>query len=366
MEVDLFGERISPPKKPRKHLDIFDPGDDLSPGERLIVGGFLVDLAANIMEHDKKGAERLRLEADRYCACGREAMVLQCPKDFSRYFVRLFCHARICERCSRILVKELKRSLMPVLAEAMRQDRRGFVLSQVTLTVTSKRFGSLPDRAGIKRLYRESSELLKLFFGKWVARRSKTGKVVEIRRGKRSVKPGEDSRKFLGAGWVATSEVGHDNNNLHIHALTYGPIRSWRNLRHEWSMITGDSFGVDIRQKSLQDAVNYVLKYIAKPPRTDSYSRLADYTYAIKGSRRLRTGGIFYNRVRRVKRDRQDSTCIYCSSRLLLDGYAPDWEKCGHIDLYAENRALSRLPKPVVQKVITAIPAVGPTIDLPF
>jgi hypothetical protein len=366
MDVDLFGERISPPKKPRRHLDIFDAGDDLSEGERLIVGGFLIDLAANILSSDRKAAERLALEADRYCACGRKAMVLVCPDDYSRYFVRLFCHARICERCSRMLVKELKRSLMPVISDAMRQNRRGFLLSQVTLTVTSKRFGDLPDRAGVKRLYRESGELLKMYFGKWVCRRSKTGKVVEIRRGKKLVKRGEDSRKFLGAGWVATSEVGHDNNNLHVHVLTYGPIRSWKLLREEWAKITGDSFGVDIRQKSMKDGVNYVLKYIAKPPKTDSYSRLAEYTQSIKGSRRLRTGGIFFNRVKRTKRDRQDGTCVYCSSALKFETMADDWQKCGHIDLYAENRALSRLSKPVPPKVIPAVSTVGLPYDMPF
>lgn len=363
MEVDLFGQRICPPKKNTRHLDVFDAGDDLSEGERVIVGGFLIQLAESL---DKKSAERLRLEADRYCACGRRAMLLQCPKDYSRYFVRLYCHARICERCSRVLVGHLKRSITPVVSEAMRKDRRGFVLSQITLTVTSKRFGDFPDRAGIARLYRESGEFLKLWFGKWISRRSKSGKVVEVRRPKRSVKEGEDPRKWLGAGWVATSEVGHDNNNLHVHALVYGPIRSWRILRHEWAKITGDSFGVDIRKKSLREGVNYVLKYIAKPPRTDSYSRLADYTHAIKGSRRLRSGGIFYNRFKKVKKERTDSTCIHCGGSLRLDGYADDWQSCGHLDLYAENRAIKAAPKPLSQKEITAAATVGLPLSLPF
>jgi len=345
MEVDIFGERIPSTKpKPRVQEDIFSVESDLSDGEREVVSGFLLDLAAGLLAEDPKKAERLRLEADRYCNCGRQAMPLYCPDDYSRYFVRLFCHARICERCSRVLVAELKRTLLPMIHQALQSNRRGFVLAQVTLTVTSDRFGDkLPDRDGIKRLYRESSELLKLYWGKWICRRSRSGKVVEVRRSKKVVKPGEDDRKFLGAGWVATSEIGSDNNNLHVHALTWGPIRSWKLLREEWSRVTGDSFGVHIKQKSIREAVNYVLKYIAKPPQTGTYKRLADYSEMIKGSRRIRTGGIFYNRLTRSKPDRQDSTCIHCGSKLRFDGeMIRDWHSCGFLDLYAENRRLNR------------------------
>jgi hypothetical protein len=71
---------------------------------------------------------------------------------------------------------------------------------------------------------------------------------------------------------------------------------------------------------------------------TDSYHRLAEYTQSIKGSRRLRSGGIFYNRVRRSKPVKADNTCVYCGSRLLFDGYIDDWENCGMIDIFAESR----------------------------
>lgn len=327
MEVDLFGERIPPPKiRPKKHVEVFSAGDDLSEGERLIVAGFMVDMAAGLLADNPKLAAKIQLEADRYNQCGKAAMILQCKDDFSRYWKKLFCHARICERCGRILVKQLKQTIMPVISDAVRSGRRGFVLSQLTLTVTSKRFGDgLPDREGIKRLYRESGELLKLYYGKYVCRRSKSGKVVEVRRPKKKLKAGEDSRQFLGAGWVATWEIGRDNNNAHVHALTWGPIRNWRQLRHDWSMLTKDSFGVDIRQKSLKQALDYVLKYIAKPPASDSYSRLAQYSQVIKGSRRLRTGGIFYNRFKMSRRERRPNCCPICGGKLLFDGLASDF-----------------------------------------
>lgn len=344
--TDLFGyvAPLKPKVAPRPPVDIFSVDSDLSNGERLLVASYLSELARG--EEDigrEKPARRLFLEAERYSRCGTQAMTLYCPNDYEKYFVRLFCHARICEPCARMYVKQLRSRVMPVVRQVASNRRRGYVLAQITLTVTSKRYrDSLPDRAGVVRLYRESTQLLRRFFGKYAMRKTRTGRWRE------------DRKRYVGAGWLAAVEIGKDNNNLHIHALTYGPIRSQKRLSEAWANITGDSFGVDIRRKTPKQAVDYVLKYIGKPPVSDSYQRIAEYSQMIKGSRRLRTGGIFYNCFKLPKRERASRLCIYCQTRLQYDGVIDDYPDSGYLDLYYAQRHLddylpgSGLPRSVL------------------
>lgn len=329
---DLFGY-VPPPKRKvgyKPPVDIFSVEDDLSSGERLLVASYLSDLAQKTEDMGReKTALKLFLEAERYSRCGTQAITLYCPNDYEKYFVRLFCHSRICERCARMYVKDLRSRVLPVVRQIASQRRRGYVLAQITLTVTSKRYkDSLPDREGIVRLYRESSQLLRRFFGKYAMRKTRTGRWRE------------DRKRYVGAGWLAAVEVGKDNNNLHIHALTYGPIRSVKRLSEAWANITGDSFGVDIRRKTPKQAVDYVLKYIGKPPASDSYCRIAEYSQMIKGSRRLRTGGIFYNHFKAPDRDKKTRLCLYCQARLLFDGILDDYADSGYIDYYHAQRHL--------------------------
>jgi|GEM_PF-3314353 len=354
---DLFGY-VTPVKRRvvyRPPVDIFSVEDDLSNGERLLVASSLSDLARKKEELGREKAARLLfLEADRYVRCGAQAITLYCPNDYEKYFVRLFCHARICERCARMYVRQLRAQVLPVVREVASQRRRGYVLAQITLTVTSKRYrDSLPDRDGIVRLYRESSQLLRRFFGKYAMRKTRTGRWRE------------DRKRYVGAGWLAAVEVGKDNNNLHIHALTYGPIRSVKRLSEAWANITGDSFGVDIRRKTPKQAVDYVLKYIGKPPVSDSYHRIAEYSQMIKGSRRLRTGGIFYNHFKAPKREKKSHLCIYCQALLRFGGVVDDYADSGYIDYYHASRHLDDyLPNSGMPG--SSLPGESTPLTLPF
>ena len=313
----------------------------MSAGERFMVADQLRRLAESLSDEKKKNG--LTKEADRYQVCGQSGVLFVCDRDNLRYFIRQHCRSRICEPCARRYVKRLYPRIKDTLISARRQSPANFILSQVTLTITSKRFGDdLPDRVGIKRLYRESKDLLNLYFGKHVCRRSRSGKVVEKRRPRAGRKPGEDGRIWLGAGWLAVIEVGRDNNNLHIHALTWGPFRAVRMLRHEWSKITGDSFGIDIRKKSLRDSIQYVVKYIAKPPATDSYVRLAQYANMIKGSRRLRAGGVFYGQVRPITVSGGALTCFMCQGRLRYSDLIGDLADACALDYYDLRRQLEK------------------------
>jgi hypothetical protein len=221
-----------------------------------------------------------------------------------------------------------------MLSDTLAHRRRGYVLALLTLTVTSKRWGDrLPSRDDLVRLYRETAEFLREHYSAFVGRRSKSGRLYP------------DRKRPLGAGWIAAVETGTDNNNAHCHAIIYGPIRAWSRLRDSWSQITGDSWGLDIKEvRNPAKAADYVLKYICKPPATDSYERLADWAMFIKGTRRLRTGGVFFNRCR--PRDaKRTCECAVCGGRLMPAGYGLVDLVRDRIDLWPALDALLKGPR---------------------
>lgn len=347
IDVDLFGApREYTPARIKSHTEIFDAGDRLSPGERLMVSTAMAGIAGQLMiEGDEKRAKKVLDESTRYELCG-EKLFFRCPQDDTRFYTPLHCHSRICESCGAIYRKEVERQMIPLLQEVTDHRRRGFCLSLLTLTVTSRRFRSgLPTPGDIAIFQKQSANLLKLFFGKykaimkpdgtvhepaprWKYKTDKEGhrhkvsrRVPEIRTTKG--KEVEDYRIYRGAGFIACIELGHNNNNLHLHAITYGPIISWSALRSAWEKITGDSWQTDIRAAhgSLKNIAAYILKYITKPPSRDSYEEIAEYALMIKGVRRIRTGGIFYGRLKKVKKDNSGlGRCPYCRSRLIMEG----------------------------------------------
>lgn len=337
--ADLFG--YTPPPRhrhgpPEWLMNLSQPTD------RQAVSHILHDRANQLRLSDTTGrvSWKIDIEADRFENCKHQAVDLQCPDCRKRYFVPISCRSRICPTCAWQYSKMLQDQIVPLIREVNSHKRRGYVLALLTLTVTSKRYGDeLPDREGIKRLYRETSDFLRLHYGKYKAHRSPSGKIVEDR--------SKGERIHQGAGWIATLEFGKDNNNAHCHAIVYGPYISQGTLKKEWSEITGDSFIVDIRaaRGDMRRVSEYVLKYITKPPNTESYDRVADYSLTIKGSRRLRTGGIFYNRIKNVHTEKSRCACIFCNARLLFSGYL-DLDGQGgagdRLDLFAELRSIER------------------------
>ncbi|MHC4645183.1 MAG: hypothetical protein ACYTBJ_06760 [Planctomycetota bacterium] len=198
----------------------------------------------------------------------------------------------------------------------------------------------MPTRDDIKRFYKETALFLRLFYGKYQGKMTVKNDVVKVH---------ERRKKFQGAGWIAAVEFGRDNNNLHCHAITYGPYIPWSQLLRAWQTITGDSRGVHIKPaKNPKKASNYILKYITKPPVTDSYARIAQYVITIKGTRRLRSGGIFYNRFKKTVKEKPACACAICNSRLIMDGTAKISDIDQAHDLYAELRAIDRETNPLL------------------
>jgi hypothetical protein len=303
---------LSTKKKAKKRYRYKYP--ELSDYERNQVAdhmlGFVKNLEYNIYQRGRKNpALALALESERFRGCGDKVRVWECRCDNQKFTTPISCNSRICERCQRRYSAQLKKTMIDVLKPFFLKKRRGWFFSFLTLTVQKDRYGdNLPDREDIKRFNRESRDFLKLYYGKYAAKFSGSGKVVEIQKNKK--------RKWRGAGGIAVIELGAKNNNLHLHALVYGPYISQKKLSESWCRITGDSFVVGIEAvKSPENAVFHVLKYISKPPARESYRDLAEYSMSIKGSRRFRCVGVFYNKIKRI-RETLNFVCPYCGGQL--------------------------------------------------
>ncbi len=265
---------------------------------------------------EEKQGQKLLAEAGRFEECGKRFFILRCPNHDIRFNVPMSCNSRICERCAAAHSKGLRKRIEDVIRPFMAKKIPGFTVAMLTLTTTTKRHGpDGPTRKDIKRFYRETSKFLRLFYGKYACKFSRSGNVVYV------YSKGE--RRFRGAGFFAVMELGGDNNMLHCHVITYGPYISQKKLSDTWLKITGDSSIVDIRAvKSVKDGVREVVKYIIKPPTGDSLTSIADYTWRVKGTRRLRSGGIFYNHpgLRKEKGEKQPLECPYCGGYLEFEG----------------------------------------------
>jgi hypothetical protein len=196
--------------------------------------------------------------------------------------------------------------------------RRGWLLGFLTLTITTDRFkAGYPSAFQIKKAYDQAARFLRLHYGKYKSHVSKNGQIVA-------------SKKWRGSGAIAVMQFG-DSGNLHFHCLTYGPYISQRALSASWLKLSGDSFVVDIRAikngpAGTAHAINYVMRYIARPPENEAFYDLAMLTLLQKGLRRVRCFGVLYNRVKRVKRKHEKIVCLCCGSELRYYGVHSDQE----------------------------------------
>jgi len=229
-----------------------------------------------------------------------------------------------------------------VLKPFFSRKRRGWCFSLLTLTTQKNRnSGVLPGRSDYKRFNKESGAFLKLYYGKYAARFGRTGRVVEFRVNKK--------RKWRGAGAIAVFELGGSNNNLHLHALVYGPFIPQKRLSESWLKITGDSYIVHIEPiRNPEYAIGHILKYISKPPKRESYRDLAEYSISIKGSRRFRCVGVFYNTIKKRIRETLRFVCPYCEGHLHRIGEWPgtDFELMKLKPLYSLLRDLKNRGSP--------------------
>jgi len=123
--------------------------------------------------------------------------------------------------------------------------------------------------------------------------------------------------KAKGCGVLAVLEP-QVSLSPHIHAIVYGPYIPQRVLSSAWQALTGNSYIVDIRQiHNVGDALEYVFKYVSKPPSNlRSADDVAVYVAITRGFRRLHSYGIWYN-IGKV--DRHSVGCPECGGSVSLD-----------------------------------------------
>lgn len=158
-------------------------------------------------------------------------------------------------------------------------------------------------------------------------------------------------RKWAGKFWkricgrkegvIASMEVGEHGHHLHVHAIHYGRFKNQDRLAKLWQRIS-DNVGVVVDVRALQGhgqgsefmlrkSIKEVLKYATKTS-TMSYTDLADLEYALKGSRRISTYGIFY-RLERWLRAEQKSwvrVCPVCGGTTWYSDEGLGWVKHGY------------------------------------
>jgi len=167
--------------------------------------------------------------------------------------------------------------------------------------------------------------MIRRFYSKFAPRVSRNGRTYA-------------SKKRRNCGAFVVWELGK-TNNLHCHAVVFGPYIPNAKLSQAWLDITRDSKVVDIRAvhqpsrtvryvaKSPVDSARFLTSYIAKSPVNLSPAHVAAWWWLMKGSRVLQTYGVFYNTcsaAREKRTDKPEFCCLFCDEHLLYRGIGAD------------------------------------------
>jgi hypothetical protein len=299
---EYFGSRKTTPSDPRDGLPILqeDTASTLASRygasqERLLQGLALESLG-------------LRGKARRLVVCGRLGHRIDHQKNRNachrKYFNPYFCREKYCTFCGpqqfRELFAKLQNALSRVaetlVSEGSRKGRNT-IIAKLDFTVPNH--GRMPTREEVQKFHAD----LRRF---WRAAEYKFG----IRRNE--------------YGIVRCDEIGGNNTNLHCHCAYVGPWLPQKNkeLTHLWSKIRGERSFVSIKlAKNFSCAIAHALKYPAKFLDKSTPERLAALEKTFHRTRRVSTGGAFYN-LRELGEpgdDRQfdHSHCPFCYVRLV-------------------------------------------------
>ncbi len=332
----------------------FSLDDDMSPVER----SFLADLLiADIEETDGwrldtfKRIERI----ERFRKCGQQGRRHICPTCNIKFYSRFYCKARLCDVCSRIYGRQVYKVVMDLIAPCLAHKKKSWTVAMLTLSESSGKYrGHYPTPEEYKRFNRYVGDFCRLFYGKYRGKFTRTGKVREDRKHKQ------------GAGTIAVNEFGQDNNNLHSHILLYGPWIPWEKLQRAWVKITGGDTGCFIEPlREPQKAARYVAKYITKPPRFLDPVRAVEYLRSVKGARRIRTGGIFYNRVKVAKEELERDRCPFCCVHLEYAG-VHDLTDCGYgLNLHHVRKHPDQYESEPLIEIVKLLPRGVTPVNLP-
>jgi hypothetical protein len=279
----------------------------------------------------------LRAKARRLVLCGRIGRRLNCQvRDEHKFFRSYFCGGRYCTLCGphqfRSHFAELSAKLTPVIERLFCEGRkrgREMVIAKLDFTIPNvgKRTGEMPTRNVVRKFHADMRRF-------WRAAERRFG-----------VKRTE-------YGFVGCDEFGGNNTNLHRHCCYVGPALPQRKkeLSSLWSEIRGERSFVSIKgARSFNAALAHAMKYPGKFLENSSPERLAELERTFHKTRRISTGGAFYN----VKAEREPGEdrgmlgeCPHCHVPLveILEPWVSVqiMEKEGRVNLETVRHSVSR------------------------
>ncbi len=250
----------------------------------------IIEEAHKLNPNDPKRV-KIRKLAFRYESCGTKYLVFKCDDCEKSFTGPNRCESRICPECSLKYTYRVREKQIDLIKLLTPTKRKRLMFLTVTKKVKNKTF---PTEKDYKSLFKAFRKLINKFYP-----------------------------KKYGCGGFAVIEIG-DGYNIHIHAIVYGYFIPQSKISKEWEKITKDSKVVDIREtRSPIKYLNYLLKYIHKPPKSNDPKFVADYLISLMGVRRIHTYGIFYNYPLLKKKP---YPCYYCSGKLELHKITNEFE----------------------------------------
>jgi hypothetical protein len=168
-------------------------------------------------------------------------------------------------------------------------EQEGRTLASVTFTLRSDGRAITPERV------KEFNSAVRFVMRKTVGSRSDYGLLF-------SDEVGSETRGHI------PERTAH-SLNLHCHGLYFGPYVDWQRTRDLWAAETAKRFGEPSEgfwikevkgwrcdpERAARYALNYLLKYLSKPPAVTS-ERLAALILAFDGTKRVHALGMFYGK----------------------------------------------------------------------
>lgn len=243
---------------------------------------------------------------ERFSACGRDAWVVQHPKNQHDYRVMSnFCNDRFCVPCARARGALVAENLLTAVGDKP--------IRMITLTL--KTDPTCPLRTSLDRLYFSFAKLRRTAF--WQSHVTGGAALLEV-------------------AYSARSPRWHP----HLHILAHGRFIPQSDLSAAWQQATGNSFIVDIRSiPDTETVVRYVTKYVSKPMHASvhrSHDLLCELIVAVRARRLCLTFG------------------TWRGLQLLQSGPLTDWV---YIGTFAEVRKRAADGNCDAQKIINTLNA---------
>lgn len=196
------------------------------------------------------------------------------------------CHLRICPDCARREAARLLKRYLPIARQCFYDATKGYTLKHVVLTTGYTLYD--PNIAQhIRDSWKALNQLLVMLWGE---RWQKSGR-----------------------GWIGGFEFGEGGRKLHLHLMVYCEFIDQKKWSQAWQEASGFPVVWIRAVRGVKKGVKEVLKYATKL--TDlSPADTALVHSVIKGIRRVRAGGVFYNAPEPEKLENQ--LCKVCKSRI--------------------------------------------------